>query len=223
MRASLIFLILCIVCTEFALVSLGVWQFHRWQQRVQEQENRAHSTRLSVTGIYQTSLTVALDNQPHPTQPDLIGWRLLTPLQTVSTVVIVDRGWLPLPPDRTATPTFAGLNPPAGSVKVTGIPLPVSPRKGWLKGPDTTTSNRVLARLNPALITPQGSSTTTVLQSIVPDNPRLLAMPSPTPNPLRHLSYMIQWLTMAALFPVLCLALLHKRMRNRTKAAIFGE
>lgn len=97
------------------LVGLGCWQWQRaeFKERLQERYARgAQSQALAlaevaklghdvqgypvvVRGVFDNAHSVLLDNQMEGAQP---GVHVLTPLRTVEgAVVLVNRGWLPLP------------------------------------------------------------------------------------------------------------------------------
>ena len=67
-----------------------------------------------------------------------------------------------------------------------------------------TTDNRVLAFLNPARMGVDAGKV--YLQLTVPlggQSAAVVTAPPPAPNPMRHLSYALQWLGMAIAFVVL--------------------
>lgn len=210
--ARLVLLAAAALAAESALLTLAGWQWRRMHQRQAEMASQAAQPTVTLSGMFDASRTVVLDNQPHPHNPDIIGWRLITPLRTASGTILADRGWLPLPPDRTAAPDLTPYLAPGGEVSLTGILKPIPTRHGWLQGPDTTTQPTILARLSPAAITPETVSASYLQLTQPAEEPQpglltqLLAAPSPTPDPARHLSYALQWLGMALAFPVLCLA-----------------
>jgi cytochrome oxidase assembly protein ShyY1 len=188
---------------EAGLLTLANWQHHRYLQRLTEQAAFAALPTRNFSGTFDNSHTVALTNQPNPLNPDAeVGWRILTPLQSGSNTLIVDRGWTPesLNPDN--TPNFTPFETSATTVQ--GLYQLFPQRHGWLKGPDTTTHPKLLAFLNPVLI----SSNTTVPVYLIArssTSPGLIANPPPLASPQRHLSYMLQWIGLSIAFPILCL------------------
>lgn len=208
MKARTILWILCAFAVEASLLALANWQFHRMAEKealALVQQQRAPDTR---SGTWQVSATVALDNQPRPGNGDVVGWRIFTPLDVSGDTVLVDRGWVPLPPDRTAVPDFAGLAPT--TTTVSGVWAAFPQRHGWLPGPDTTTNSRVLAWLNSALIT-SASTGPAYLQATTATAPGVLAMPPSPPSGQRHAAYALQWLLMALVFPILCIVAYRRR------------
>jgi cytochrome oxidase assembly protein ShyY1 len=201
-----VFLIIAALAIELALLSLAHWQWRRYHQRMAEQATAAARPPSLLQGEY-LAFTAALTNQPNPQNPEESGWRVLGLFQTSQSLVVIDRGYAPPQFLTTHAPDFTHLQPPSATQTLQGLWIPLPHRKGWLGGPDTTTHPKLLAFLNPARLT---SASVLPQQFVltVPDTSATIPQPSapPTANPLRHLSYMIQWLVMAALFPLLCVA-----------------
>jgi cytochrome oxidase assembly protein ShyY1 len=196
-------LLVTILFAEAALLSLAHWQWQRYHQRLAEQSEAAMRPPMLLQGAY-LPFTAALTNQPNPAVPEESGWRVLGLLQTSQSLVVIDRGYARPQFLATQAPDFTQLQPPAPPQTLRGIWVPLPTRKGWLNGPDTTTHPKLLAFLNPARLT----SASVLPQQFVltaPDTSATTPMPNapPTANPLRHLSYFIQWLVMAAIFPLL--------------------
>lgn len=212
-------LIVAFLLAEAALLSLGHWQWRRYQQRLDEQATAARAAPTELIGTYTPALA-ALTQQPNPHVPEESGWRVYGVLTTPSGSILINRGYhAPQWADSNkSTPNFAGLMPPSGTLTLRGVWADIPHRKGWLRGPETTTHPQLLAFLNPALIT---SNTLVPLQLVLtqPEAPTSPLTPSAPPlaNPLRHLSYAIQWLCMA-----LALALMagfaYRRSIRRGKA-----
>lgn len=199
---------------EAGLLSLANWQHHRYLQRVHEQAAFAALPTRDFSGTFDNSHTVALTNQPNPLNPEAeVGWRILTPLTSGSQTMIVDRGWVAETLNPDGTPNFTPFE--TSATTVSGLYQLFPQRHGWLKGPDTTTNPKLLAFLNPVLI----SSATTIPVYLVARSstaPGLIANPPPLASPQRHLSYMLQWLGMAIAFPILCVYAFFKNRRNPT-------
>lgn len=195
-----------ILLVELGLLSLAHWQWQRYNQRLAEQTEAAARPPSQLQGTY-LPLTAALTQQPNPQSPEESGWRVLGLLQTSGSLVVIDRGYAAPRWASPNVPDFTGLEPPVGRQTLYGVWVPLPQRKGWLRGPDTTTYPRLLAFLNPAVLT---SATVAPQQLVltVPDTSASAPSPSAPPlaNPLRHLSYMIQWLVMAAVLPLLAAA-----------------
>jgi cytochrome oxidase assembly protein ShyY1 len=203
MRKTILLLALALL-VEASLLSLAHWQWRRYHQRLNEQAEAAARPPAVLAGRYLPQVA-ALVQQPNPQNPEESGWRMLALLQASGSLVVVDRGYALPRWQPNGSPDFTGLQPPPGPQQLAGVWVPIPTRKGWLRGPDTTTSPQLLAFLNPAVLT---SQTVLPQQFILTRAETLATVPTPsappTANPLRHLSYMIQWLLMAAVFPLLC-------------------
>lgn len=193
-------LLVAFIGAEAALLSLANWQLHRYHQRVNEQIAAQNAPPIELTGTYGPELA-ALTQQPDPTMPEDSGWRLYGVLNTPHGSVLINRGYhAPQWVDRNeSTPNFIGLTAPSGTLTLKGVWALTPTRKGLLHGPDITTHPQLLAFLNPSLIT----SATLAPQQLVLTVPEMAGSPltpaaPPLANPLRHLSYAIQWLCMAA-------------------------
>lgn len=207
-----VFLITTALAVETGLLSLSHWQNTRYHQRLAQQEEFSSRPSITLTGTFQPENTFALTNQPNPLNPENdLGWRILTPLQTASGTILVDRGYMPPALNPDGSPNFSPATPTADTVD--GILQPFPTRHGWLQGPDTTTHPRLLAFLNPQLIISE--TTPTYLIARTSTSPNLTAVPPPLPAPLKHLSYSYQWLGMALAFPILCLFGFLKNRRKK--------
>lgn len=207
-------LLLCIgLLVEVGLLSLAHWQWRRYQQRLAEQADAAARPPSDLQGTY-LPLTAALTQQPNPQDPEESGWRVLGLLQASGSLVVIDRGYAAPRWAAPNVPNFTELAPPTGPQTLHGVWVPLPQRKGWLRGPEITTHPRLLAFLNPALLT-SGTVMAQQLVLTIPDTLASTPSPSAPPlaNPLRHLSYMIQWLVMAAVFPLLAVAAWWRRGR----------
>lgn len=207
-----IFLTATALGVEAGLLSLANWQHHRYLQRVDEQAEFSARPSITVSGIFQNSQTFALTNQPDPVNPEAdLGWRLLTPLQTASGTLIIDRGYTPAVTNADGTPNFSHFATTATTVS--GVFQPFPQRHGWLHGPDVTTDPHLLAFLNPSLIISDTQPIYLIARSST--SPGLTAVPPPLVSPEKHLSYMLQWLGMAIAFPILCACAIWKKRRSK--------
>ncbi|TKW62064.1 MAG: hypothetical protein DI628_05450 [Blastochloris viridis] len=200
---------------EAGLLSLSNWQRNRYHQSLTEQAEFAARPSQSLSGTWQPEATFALTNQPNPRNPEAeIGWRILTPLSTPSGTIIIDRGYATPRYHADMSPDFSQLMPTDIGADLAGVWQPFPQRKGWLRGPDTTTHPRLLAFLNPQLIV---SDTQPVyFLSRTASSEEITAVPPPLPAPTKHLSYALQWLGMALAFPLLCVfAYLKSRRAGR--------
>lgn len=200
-----IFLLVVALLVEAAFLSLSHWQYRRYLSALDE--NATLRPQIVLSGSFIPSATTVLDNQPNSTNPSTIGWRLLVPFQTASQTLLVDRGWQPLPPDRsTFPPALASLTsaiPTSLTVTLQAYPTP----KGWLQSPLTTTDNRILTRMHPAPIL-VAVSISHFAYEITPET----HLP-PKRNPAMHQSYMLQWLGLALAFPLMVFFSLRRRPR----------
>jgi len=118
------------------LVALGFWQLDRSEQKRDIRElvaERAEDARaelppspvsaddwrwreVSVAGTYQSALEFLVDNKVQGGRP---GYHVITPLRQdgASTLVLVNRGWVPWGDDRSTLPDTPA---PAGKQTVTG-------------------------------------------------------------------------------------------------------
>lgn len=204
MRLSVrsLFLLVAALGVQAALLTLATWQYHRYQQRTLAIAQAEEQPLTIIQGQFLNANTVALDNQPNPADPTQIGWRILTPFQTAGALIIVDRGWS-RPLLANGVPHFT---PFATSVTtISGILQPIKTPSGWLKGPATTTHPQLLTLVSPSLIISQ-TTAASLLAISTPTNGVAIPQPAPLANPIQNLSYTVQWLAMAAIFPILCFA-----------------
>lgn len=109
-------LLLFVLAALFA--KLGTWQMTRMAEKenlfvqfdqapqlalAQALESGQRFARVQATGRYDPQRHLLLDNRMHQGRP---GVHVLTPFETdTGTVILVNRGWLPIPPDRSRLPT----------------------------------------------------------------------------------------------------------------------
>jgi surfeit locus 1 family protein len=213
------------------LLWLGTWQYHRAGEKRalwQSFERGADRTlplpaagaplperysHVRVEGTYLPERQVLLDNMTHA---ERAGYRVLTPLsRTDGTVVLVDRGWVPLGRTRQDLPDVAvgtELRVVTGRVDNlprAGIELADAPDgSGWprvLSFPRMAQVERVLGR--PLY------SQVVLLDPSLPDGYERDWQPPGLP-PERHLGYSVQWYALATTLLVLWVAVnLKKRER----------
>jgi len=120
-----------------ALIALGIWQLHRAEEKTvlqQQYDSRSSGPpvalgaqvvdrqqmrfrKVEATGNYDYARQFLLDNR---VLDGVVGYHVITPLKIrhSSTLVLVNRGWVPGNPDRSILPKADG---PANEVTVTGI------------------------------------------------------------------------------------------------------
>jgi surfeit locus 1 family protein len=125
------------------MIALGFWQLERGRSKAELQAryfDAAQGTpqaltadsvadtlmieRATVRGRYDPQRQLLLDNQSHRGRP---GYHVLTTLQTADGgIILVDRGWIPLP--ATAAPEAVAMMPAEGEQQVEGywrsLPVP---------------------------------------------------------------------------------------------------
>ncbi|HVN46194.1 MAG TPA: SURF1 family protein [Steroidobacteraceae bacterium] len=203
-------------------VRLGMWQWHRGEQRAAAAVRFARGTdrlaelgasdgadlplyqRVSARGELDGAHQFLLDNRSFQGQP---GYEVLTPLtRTGAATLIVDRGWVPFTGSRSRLPDISVA--PSGPVRLTGrlaaLPSPGlalgrAPPSGdaWPK----LTSFPNMAQLASAL----GVSVAPRILLLDPDSPFGYARAWQPPGlpPLRHYAYAVQWWSFAVLTLVL--------------------
>lgn len=225
-----------------AMIALGLWQLGR-NDEVRSDNNHLRAQlalpaasieevlpegadadeavyrRVDVTGRYDPSAEIVLDNRSNQGRP---GRHLLTPLVTESgRALIVDRGWMPLD----VTPAeAAGAAPPSETTRVVGVLFP-SERKGSF-GAGIPAEGRVTAvpRVDVARISRQLAYPAYLLylrlESQSPASgsalPVLPGLPALDNGP--HLSYAIQWFLFATVATAVFGALARREARRRPAA-----
>lgn len=213
-----------------AFVSLGRWQLHRAEakQRMLADVARALQVRRPVPlseaarssriagydwaegrGRFADGPVLLLDNQRHG---EAVGVRVFAPfLPDAGGELLVDLGWLPVPPDRRMpSPAI-----PAGDQALRGLLAPL-PSTGMPLGPDHVEIDQhrwLLTRIEyPALLRGLGPSLAPRILRLDPALPigfarDLEVLPNTLP-PERHRGYAVQWfgLALATLLTALFLA-----------------
>ena len=157
--------------------------------------------RVTVAGRYEPGRQVLLDNMPSASGQ--AGYRVLTPFRREDggSLVLVDRGWVPLGADRSQRPDVAvGGEPRAVTGRLDGLPVP-GLRLGEARAPDSAGWPLVLnfpvtADLEAALGEPV-EARILLLDADQPDGYQRAWRPSMGFPPERHLGYAIQWLALA--------------------------
>ena len=200
------------------LLSLGVWQLRRAQEKLELQEQYAarqgeapialeqlnpaddlQYRQVTLTGRYENARSFLLDNRIHQGRA---GYDLITPLVIdTNTVVFVNRGWLPQGATREQLPEPDAIEGPVtlhGSVYVpVGTQLvlgAVMPTDGW---------PRVIQTLDTRAM---GAEAGFRMMDVFPYSVRLAEgapgvlvrdWPVISMTPERHQGYAVQWFAMA--------------------------
>jgi cytochrome oxidase assembly protein ShyY1 len=148
---------------------------------------------VTVTGAYVPGAQVLVRKRPLDARN---GFWAMTPLRTASgTTVWVNRGWLPTAGD--ALSAREAPAPPAGEVSVTGYLRPFEDAD-----PDANAGlpPGQVAAVAPALLPEISDGFTGYVQLATsqPQQDDLVALPLPTVDESRNVSYAIQWLIFAA-------------------------
>jgi surfeit locus 1 family protein len=154
---------------------------------------------VALGGRFEAGHSLLLDNQVLEGRP---GYRVWTPLRLPSgRLALVDRGWLPMHPDRRVLPA---LETPAGPVRLRGVWQPL-PRPGLRLAPDDCDRSQwppsclaVASRLWLDPAEPHGFVREWVRNEFPPE---------------RHYGYALQWFSLAATLLVLFIVLNFRRTR----------
>lgn len=202
-----------VLVIAFLFINLGLWQLRRADARALE--NQVMSERLAadpipmrdllaavgddlesleyrrvtVEGEYRPELELLIRNMTNLGQA---GFHVITPLETESGYVLVNRGWVPLVMD---TPPVAA-SPPEGDVTVAGVVrlTQLRPSVGPIE-PDgvLTVASRVdidrLAQQIPGEVTPVWVQSTDEVAESLPVPVEVPSFDDPGP----HVMYAIQW------------------------------
>jgi surfeit locus 1 family protein len=232
------FLTVATVALAALAIALGNWQRHRADEKsaaaalasaaarrppldlAAAESDAAAVLYRSVHGAgeYDAAHAVLIDNKVRDGHP---GYEVVTPFRLASgeRYVLVDRGWVAQGPTRQQLPS---VQTPAGIVEVTGrAALP--PRRYLELKPDTGAG---VLRQNLDIERIAAASGLTLLPFVVeqtdPVTPRddlLREWPPPDFGIERHLSYMVQWYSLAGLAIVLWLVLNWRRRVDSDDAA----
>ncbi len=208
---------------------LGVWQMHRaeekkgmisaYQQAAKsapleletalaagEVSRQLYSRAIRVSGRFDSTPALLLDNQVSAQQP---GYHVWTPLRLLSgQLVVVNRGWVPMNPDRRILPT---VETPPGEVSLRGVWQPL-PRPGLRIGvnscvipPLSSGQHVVQYPLFEELRCILGSSVLDGVLWLDPAEPHGFVREWAQNDlpPERHYGYALQWLSLAATLLVL--------------------
>lgn len=200
-----------------ALISLGLWQLRRADEKrelmVQAQQGRnqvlplnasdapslARYQRVSLEGSYEPAQQILLDNMPSSKGEP--GYRVLTPFRlTDQSLLLVDRGWVPLGANRQQRPQ---IDVDAQPRQLTGM-LDELPRPGvrageagiqpgvWPQVLNYPTSPELQQLYGPAL-----QARIVLLDAAAVDGFERIWQIDLGFSPERHVGYAVQWFGMA--------------------------
>jgi surfeit locus 1 family protein len=169
-------------------------------------------------GEYDATHAVFIDNKVHNGRP---GYDVVTPLRlgTGGRYVLVDRGWIAQGPTRQQLPV---VRTPAGPVEVSGratlppkryLELKADPAAGALR--ENLDIDRIAASSGLDLLPFVVEQT----DPVTPPDDLVRQWPQPDFGIERHLSYMVQWYSLAGLAIVLWLVLNWRRRVERDDSA----
>lgn len=221
-------LLLAVLLPTF--VSLGMWQWNKAETKQALQAERDHRGQsvpiplpaalstadslryrhLTVRGTYDAAHQVLIDNRLYQ---GVAGYHVLTPLRLAESdrYVLINRGWLPAPPDHHEQPAAPV---PAGEIELTGIAilpperffnLVAQPSSGW----EPVWQNLDLERFRGLL---PGYLHEIIIQ-LDPQAPAGFGREWPRPDERieRHRSYALQWFGFAIASVGIWLFLLFRR------------
>ncbi len=217
---------LAYLCLLPVLLTLGMWQLDRSEQKrvllkLQEQAVATETLHLSagiedntdalryrqveVTGRYDVAHQFLLDNQ---ISGGKAGYFVLTPLVLTgeTKAVLVNRGWIPLNPDRSVLPdlkvnqiqaiiTGRINNFPSVGIKLAGAQIPTA---GWPSVVQVVDSNTLAKKLGYSLFQFQIE-----LAKELPDGYKREWHTSTIMLPEQHTAYAIQWFALALTLTIL--------------------
>jgi surfeit locus 1 family protein len=203
---------------------LGFWQLHRAEEKkgmisayqqaaksapleldtvLVQAASLSYARALRASGRFEAAHTVLLDNQVSAQQP---GYRVWTPLRLASgRLALVDRGWVPMNPDRSILPA---VETPSGEVSLRGVWQPL-PRPGMRLDPDDCDRSRwprvVQYPLFEELQCLLGTELVEGLLWLDPAEPHGFVREWAQNDlpPERHYGYALQWFSLAATLLVL--------------------
>lgn len=202
-----------------ACVALGWWQLDRAREKqalvdaferggtgtvpltVASVDDLPRYQRVSVTGRYESQRQILLDAMPSSTGQ--AGYRVLTPLRRADggTLLLVDRGWVPMGLDRSRLPDISVSGAPRTvHGRLDQLPVP-GLRVGAARAPGASGWPLVLlfpvvTDLETALGEPV-EARIVLLDAKDPEGYERAWRPSLAVPPERHLGYAIQWFALA--------------------------
>jgi surfeit locus 1 family protein len=171
--------------------------------------------RVTVTGTYDAGSELVLYGRALDGSP---GDHVLTPLVMADRAsVLVDRGWIPYEPDRSA-PVDPPAAAPRGTASVEGVLLPSEAGAAFSEGADARLVRAVnVPQIDERLDTHELAPVYLLLQAQDPAQEGGLPIPAEVPEPTEgpHLSYAIQWFSFATIAVVGYVVLARRDRRDR--------
>jgi len=224
------------VATVALCVTAGNWQHRRMLEKEALQERVQHSATLApvalpagvedwsawrfrqitATGEYDTRRQILIDNKVHDGRA---GFDVVTPLNLADgRAVLVDRGWIAGGPTRARLPHAP---PPEGTITLRGrIDIPA--RDYYELGDRKAPAGPIWEHVDPARFAQ--ATGIPVLPIVVEaldsplDGDLVRDWPRPDVGIERHIGYMVQWYTFAAMAAGLWLWFTFRRRRSREKS-----
>lgn len=162
---------------------------------------------VEIKGHFVASSTVVLAQQQLDNR---VGWRVLTafkPRDAASAYpLVVDRGFLPYGQNRLEPPLEKLSAIPQGEIILKGVYKPMPQRKhGGLGGPSYNTDKRQLLFLDPQLINNGHVNKAVYFTSLTATHKALNSSLVLPPTGAKHREYMLTWLGLALVWPLLFL------------------
>ncbi len=223
-------LTVAMVAASSLAIALGNWQRHRADEKSaaaalasaaarEAPIDLARATNDAAEALYRTvrgsgeydaAHGVLIDNRIYRGRP---GYEVVTPLKLApgDRYVLVDRGWVAQGPTRERLPA---VQTPAGAVEIVGRAIVPSKRYLELKADTETRTLRQNLDIERLAASSGLSLLPFVVEQadpVVPPDGLVREWPQPDFGIERHLTYMVQWYSLAALAVVLWLALNWRR------------
>lgn len=217
------------------LISLCVWQHNRAAEKnayrasveqalstpptVEKNEVLQLWHMTKIKGVFIPESTVVL---AHQRVGDTVGWRILTAFKVhdnATLPLIVDRGFMPYGQNRLEPPLSELAQVSEGEVLLKGVYKNIPQRKtGGLGGPSYNTDKQQLLFLDPQLINNGHVNTEHYFVSQTPTHELLNSVLQLPPTGDKHREYMLTWLGLALVWPLLFLnaaCLAYQRRRSK--------
>lgn len=198
---------------ETVLIKLAWWQYSRMHERAVYEQTVSEAMNLApieqqkglkdniwrhviLEGHFDNQRSVLLSNQRYQGR---VGWRLFTPFISGDVEIIIDRGWIAGAVEKPSPKTFM-----TNISKVEGVVRALPQRNGWLKGPVHDVSADTLLFLDiDAIEAGEMSRQPVYVQAKTMTHSGVTASITALDAGSPHKSYMLTWLSLAILLPIL--------------------